>query len=55
MAAPVYRGGALHRVWWRALTPLAKAQSVAGTLKRIIRNRIFRAEQARGLLAEGNS
>jgi coenzyme F420 hydrogenase subunit beta len=55
IGAPRYPGAALHRVWWRALTPLAKAQSVAGTIKRIVRNRIFRTEQARGLLAEGNS
>jgi coenzyme F420 hydrogenase subunit beta len=43
-AAPVYRGGAMHRVWWRALTPVAKLKSVLGTLKRIFRKRILSPE-----------
>ena len=45
-AAPVYRGGAMHRVWWRALTPVTKLQSVLGTLKRIFRKRILLPEMA---------
>jgi coenzyme F420 hydrogenase subunit beta len=43
-AAPVYRGGAMHRVWWRALTPVAKLKSVLGTLKRIFRKGILSPE-----------
>ena len=50
-AAPVYRGGALYRVWLRALPPVAKLKSIAGTLKRIIRKRILRPEQALELQA----
>jgi coenzyme F420 hydrogenase subunit beta len=54
-AAPKYRGGALHRVWLRALTPTAKIQSLAGTLKRIFRKRILRPEQALDLPVSGES
>ena len=52
-AAPIYRGGALHRVWLRALSPVAKLQSIGGTLKRIIRKRILRPERAAGLHVGG--
>ena len=55
IAAPVYRGAALHRIWWRALTPRAKAQSFVGTVKRIVRKRIFRAERASELLVESRA
>ncbi len=43
--APIYRGGALHRVWLRALTPIAKVKSVAGTLKRVLKRRLLRPER----------
>jgi coenzyme F420 hydrogenase subunit beta len=52
-AAPVYRGGAMHRVWWRALTPVEKLKSVLGTAKRIFRKRIHVPENAHGLAVEG--
>ena len=45
-AAPRYRGARLHRVWWRALTPLAKLQSLAGTLKRVLKKGLLRPERA---------
>ena len=51
-AAPRYRGGAIHRVWWRALTPVAKIQSILGTLKRIVRRRILSPEVAHGIMAD---
>lgn len=35
-AAPRYNETALHRLWWRALTPLAKVKSILGTVKRMI-------------------
>jgi coenzyme F420 hydrogenase subunit beta len=44
--APRYPGAQLHRVWWRALTPLAKLQSLAGTLKRVLKKRLLRPERA---------
>jgi len=44
--APRYRGSRLHRVWWRALSPMAKARSVAGTLKRLFRKGLLRSERA---------
>jgi coenzyme F420 hydrogenase subunit beta len=50
-AAPVYRGGALYKVWWRTLTPLGKARSVLGTLKRIVRRRVRSPEGAATLAA----
>lgn len=50
-AAPVYRGGALHKVWWRTLTPLGKARSVLGTLKRIVSKRVMAPEAAATLAA----
>ena len=40
-AAPVYRGGAMHRVWWRALSPVEKVKSIVGTLKRVFRKRVL--------------
>jgi coenzyme F420 hydrogenase subunit beta len=52
-AAPRYRGARLHRVWWRALSPLAKLQSLAGTLKRVLRKGLLRAERA--TLLEGQA
>ena len=54
-AAPIYRGGAMHRVWLRALSPVAKLQSIGGTLKRIVRKRILRPERAVGLHIGGES
>jgi coenzyme F420 hydrogenase subunit beta len=54
-AAPIYRGGALHRVWLRALSPIAKLHSVGGTIKRILKKRILRPERAFDLQASGNS
>jgi len=45
-AAPRYPGAQLYRVWWRALTPLAKLQSLVGTLKRVLNKRLLRAERA---------
>jgi coenzyme F420 hydrogenase subunit beta len=51
-AYPLYRGGALHRVWWRALSPVAKAQSLIGTIKRIFRKRILQPERARELVLD---
>lgn len=45
-SAPRYRGAGLHRVWWRALSPLAKFRSMAGTLKRLLRKGLLRREQA---------
>jgi coenzyme F420 hydrogenase subunit beta len=44
--APRYRGAGLHRVWWRALSPLDKFRSVAGTLKRLLRKGLLRSERA---------
>ncbi len=55
VAAPLYRGGALHRVWWRALSPVAKVQSLIGTAKRIFRKRILLPERALDLAADGES
>lgn len=52
-SAPIYRGGALHRVWLRALSPVAKVQSVAGTLKRVLKKRLLRPE--RGLAFQNSS
>ena len=52
-AAPRYRGAGLHRVWWRALTPKAKFQSFAGTLKRLLGKGLLRNERA--ALIEGQS
>lgn len=52
-SAPIYRGGALHRVWLRALSPVAKVQSVAGTLKRVLKKRLLRPE--RGLAFHNSS
>lgn len=52
-AAPRYRGARLHRVWWRALSPRAKLQSLAGTLKRVLRKGLLRAERA--TLLEGQA
>jgi coenzyme F420 hydrogenase subunit beta len=54
-AAPQYRGGALHRVWLRALSPTAKMQSLIGTIKRIFKKRILRPERALDLRVEGES
>lgn len=51
-AAPTYKGGALHRVWWRALTPLAKTQSLLGTIKRVIKKRLWVPERALRSLVE---
>ena len=45
-SAPRYRGAGLHRVWWRALSPLAKFRSVAGTLKRLLHKGLLRSERA---------
>jgi coenzyme F420 hydrogenase subunit beta len=45
-AAPRYRGAALHRVWWRALSPTAKFKSFAGTMKRMFVKGLFRKERA---------
>jgi hypothetical protein len=45
-SAPRYRGAGLHRVWWRALSPVAKFRSIAGTLKRLLRKGLLRGEQA---------
>jgi len=50
-SAPRYRGAGLHRVWWRALSPLAKFRSVAGTLKRLLRKGLLRSERATPLEA----
>jgi coenzyme F420 hydrogenase subunit beta len=46
LPAPVYHGAALHRVWLRALSPLAKVQSFAGTMKRILKKRLLLPERA---------
>jgi coenzyme F420 hydrogenase subunit beta len=54
-AAPQYRGGALHRVWLRALSPTAKMQSLMGTIKRIFKKRILRPERALDLQVGGES
>jgi len=51
VAAPRYRGAALFRVWIRALSPVAKAQSIGGTLKRIINKGIRLPERALGIPA----
>ena len=51
--ALVRKGGALHRVWLRALSPVAKLQSIVGTLKRIVKKRILRPERAFDLEAGG--
>lgn len=51
--APRYRGAGLHRVWWRALSPLAKFRSVAGTLKRLLQKGLLRGERA--ALLEGQA
>jgi coenzyme F420 hydrogenase subunit beta len=45
-SAPVYAGAALHRVWWRALSPRAKLASLAGTWKRILKKSLLHAERA---------
>jgi coenzyme F420 hydrogenase subunit beta len=45
-AAPRYRDAALHRVWWRALSPTAKLKSFAGTMKRILIKGLYRKERA---------
>ena len=45
-AAPTYRGSALHRVWWRALSPADKFKSFAGTLKRLFAKMLLRSERA---------
>jgi len=45
-AAPVFPGAKLYRVWWRALPPRAKLQSLAGTLKRVLSKGLLRAERA---------
>jgi coenzyme F420 hydrogenase subunit beta len=52
-AAPRYPGTRLYRVWWRALPPRAKLQSVAGTLKRLLQKGLLRAERAMPLQHEG--
>ena len=44
--APRYRGAALHRVWWRALTPADKLRSFLGTLKRLLVRGVLRDERA---------
>ena len=44
--APRYRGAGLHRVWWRALSPIEKFRSIAGTLKRLVRKGLLRSERA---------
>jgi coenzyme F420 hydrogenase subunit beta len=44
--APRYRGAGLHRVWWRALSPIAKFRSIAGTLKRLLRKGLLLSERA---------
>jgi coenzyme F420 hydrogenase subunit beta len=44
-SAPRYRGTGLHRVWWRALSPVAKFRSIAGTLKRMLRKGLLRSER----------
>jgi coenzyme F420 hydrogenase subunit beta len=49
--APRYRGAGLHRVWWRALSPLEKFRSIAGTLKRLLRKGLLRGERAQLLEA----
>jgi len=54
-SAPRYQGGGHGLVWWHALTPLAKAQSVIGTIKRIIRNRLWVPERALRLLGNSES
>ena len=46
LPAPAYHGAALHRVWLRALSPLAKVQSFAGTMKRILKKRLLLPERA---------
>ncbi|MEP6389962.1 MAG: Coenzyme F420 hydrogenase/dehydrogenase, beta subunit C-terminal domain [Halioglobus sp.] len=45
-AAPKYPNAALHRVWWRALSPVEKLQSVIGTLKRLLGKGLLRSERA---------
>ncbi|MEP1471031.1 MAG: Coenzyme F420 hydrogenase/dehydrogenase, beta subunit C-terminal domain [Halieaceae bacterium] len=45
-AAPQYAGSTLHRVWWRALSPVEKLKSVTGTLKRLFGKGLLRREQA---------
>jgi coenzyme F420 hydrogenase subunit beta len=54
-AAPRYQGGGHGRVWWHALTPLAKAQSFIGTIKRIIRKRLWVRERAKPLMGNSES
>jgi coenzyme F420 hydrogenase subunit beta len=44
-AAPRYRGAALYRVWWRALSTAAKFKSFAGTLKRLLTKGVLRKER----------
>jgi coenzyme F420 hydrogenase subunit beta len=51
-SAPRYRGAGLHRVWWRALSPIAKFRSVAGTAKRLLRKGLLLDERARPIGAE---
>jgi coenzyme F420 hydrogenase subunit beta len=46
LPAPIYHGVALHRVWLRALSLLAKIQSFAGTMKRILKKRLLLPERA---------
>jgi coenzyme F420 hydrogenase subunit beta len=45
-AAPRYGGAALHKVWWRVLTPGEKFRSFAGTLKRLVTKGRLRKENA---------
>ncbi|MEP4147476.1 MAG: Coenzyme F420 hydrogenase/dehydrogenase, beta subunit C-terminal domain [Halioglobus sp.] len=45
-AAPKYPKAALHRVWWHALSPKEKLQSVVGTLKRLLGKGLLRSERA---------
>lgn len=47
---PRYPGSSLHRVWWRAVSPRGKIQSVLGTVKRIVNKRIRAPEGARALV-----
>lgn len=54
MGAPRYRGAGLHRVWWRALSPVAKFRSIAGTLKRLMRKGLLRSERAALLEVSGH-
>jgi coenzyme F420 hydrogenase subunit beta len=45
-AAPNYGRAKLYRVWWKALTPLEKLQSIVSTLKRLVTRRLLRSEDA---------